>query len=357
MKTLEEKIEIISIIQTFSGFFSLFGSLSILSILLRIEGKLCSTYRRLVFGMSMSDALASAAFVLCAVPTIGESACSIQGFFVHIGVLTTPSYNFALCVYYLLTVRFERNEIWVQKRVEPILHFLALSWPIGTGIFLLVTKNFNPTGPNCWIGPSPRNCLIDPNIECERGQNSYKYRWWFAGYQVIFIFVFIVISMIFLCTGILRREQRLSMIGSRQIQSEDNKEEKDDSSLENTSIDDPALHSMELSSASKKILKKQLVTQALIYAAAYLVPAIFPLVFNVTLTKTGQRNFVLWVFVGIFMPMQGFFNFFVYIRPRVLALRNSNFDISLWKAIILTVKAEEPQRNEHVPNAQEIEVL
>lgn len=357
MKTLEEKIEIISIIQTISGLFSLIGSLTILSILVRLEGKLCSTYRRLVFGMSMSDALASAAFVLCAVPTISESACSIQGFFVHIGALTTPSYNFALCVYYLLTVRFERDVIWVQKRIEPVLHFLALSWPIGTGIFLSLTKHFNPTGPNCWIGPSPRDCLIDPNVECERGELSYEYRWWFAGYQVIFIFVFIVISMIFLCMGMLKRERRLSLIGSKRIQIENNVEEKEELSFGHTSIDDPAIHTMEMSSTSKNILKKQLSTQAIVYALAYFLPTIFPLSFQVLLSKTGERNFVLWVFVGIFMPLQGFLNFFVYIRPRVLSLRSYNHDLTLWKAILLTVKAKQPQTIHHEPNTQGIEML
>lgn len=357
MGSLEEQIRIISIIQTISGSFSFAGSVTILSILLRLEGRLCSTYRRIVFGMSISDALSSAAFALCAIPTMSVSACSVQGFFVHLGALTTPSYNFALCVYYLMTVRFEKNEEWIKKKIEPFFHFFALSWPIGTGIFLLITNSFNPTGPNCWIAPSPRDCLIDPNIECERGENAYKYRWLFAGYQIVAIFIFIVATMAILCIEILRRERSLSAIGSRRIESEENKEERKESSFRDTSIDDPAIDSMELSSASKKALKQQLTNQALVYTTAYLLPTLFPMVFSLVLTRTGERNFVLWVFVGIFMPLQGFFNFFVYIRPRLLFLRNTNNNISLWSAFLLTVRVETAQEEQAVPSATEVEIV
>ena len=143
MLTYEEKVFITAIIQSCSGFLSLVGSLAIINVILRSKEKLNTTQRRLIFGMSMTDAFSSAAYLLSTIPNTNVVACDIQGFFIHIGSIGTPFYNCSLCVYYVLTVCFGKDEKWTKTRVEPFLHAFPILFSIASGIFLSATQSFN----------------------------------------------------------------------------------------------------------------------------------------------------------------------------------------------------------------------
>lgn len=81
-----------------------------------------------------------------------------------------------------------------------------------------------------------------------------------------------------------------------------------------------------------------MVKQAALYVAAFFFPFFFPILFQVNLAKTGTRSFLLFILLGIFTPLQGFFNFFVFLRPRLISFRKKNPEISFVQAFLITAK-------------------
>lgn len=336
---LDKQFEVVKIIQTFTGTLSFLGSSIIISIILRSKTKLNSSYRRLIFGMSVSDLSSSCVQALSCIPTNSVLACNLQAFFLHIGTLNTQMYNASLCIYYVLTICFDKKDPWIRKKVEPFLHSISTFWNVGTGIFFMVSKNFNQAGANCWIAPAPRDCFLDPDIECERGVNAIKLRWWFSAYQMIAIFLIIIVSMGMLICKVKRQEnvmnRRFSVL-PRQLQSQESKRNFASILTNNINVSQRTITRQPSESNGRK---RQMVKQAFVYVIAYFLPFFFPIIFQITLVKKGKRNFIVWILVAIFMPLQGFFNCVVFIRPRILSYKKSNPDSSWTGAFLSTINA------------------
>jgi len=364
---LDQQTRIVQIIQSISGSLSLVGSLLILQILLASKHKLNTTYRRLIFGMSFFDACSSCAQAFSLIPTTSIVGCNIQGFFMHIGTLVTQMYNGCLCIYYVLTVCYDKQDLWIRKRVEPFFHGVAILWNISTGIFLWVTQNFNHAGANCWIAPSPRDCVIDDHIECVRGHSAIQYRWWFSGYQTIFIFILVVVSMMMMVGKVIRQERimekRFSVmprnIQSLSVQRNDNDEEMEKHSPKltftllqkirsfrnrNSDGESPTQDThvtpgmVRAPSNSSNGAKREMVKQAFVYVLAYFLPFIFPVIFQILYAKKNERVFPVWILLSLFMPLQGFLNAIVFVRPRIVRYQKNHPDASWRQAFVSTVR-------------------
>lgn len=313
---------------TVSGALSLLGSLTIIYILIQSNRQLNTCHRRLVFGMSVFDILASALFALCFVPRFNEQVCSFQGFIFHLGVTTTPMYNASLCIYYVSSVVFEIDEMLIKRRLEPFLHGIPICWNVFAAIFLTRNGSINETGVLCWIGSKPLDCLEDPNMECERGENADKHRWMFVGYQTFAIFFIIVISMIMLVVKLAKQERRLGALSDSAVRNDEDPSE-DAFRLRQT---------FKIKSIYKTKSMKKVVSQAFVYVAAYFFPFLFPTIHYAYKSMAGRRSFVTWVLMATFMPLQGLFNSIVFIRPRFIALRHRHPEISFLKALLVTTK-------------------
>lgn len=316
MDTYEEQAQFVNYFYTASGVLSLVGSLVIIYILMQSNRQLHTSYRRLVFGMSLFDVISSAFFSICFIPRRTVLACNIQGFLFHVGVTTTPMYNASLCIYYLASIYFEKNDQWIKKRLEPFLHGIPIIWNLLATVFLLRSGSINETGVLCWIASKPIDCLEDPNIECERGLNSDKYRWIFVGYQTFLNFFIILISMIMLSVKVAKQERRLSRIDETHSSS--------------------GRLRKKVNGTEKKIRKSY--KQASVYVAAYFFPFLFPTIHYSIKSFLGRRSFTTWLLMAIFMPLQGFFNAIVFIRPRFIALRQRHPNLSFIKSLLVTVK-------------------
>ena len=153
----------------------------------------------------------------------------------------------------------------------------------------------------------PQFCSLQPDVECERGANTYSYRWWFYGYEVIAVFLIIVISMTMMCYKVIRQNK---LMVRRSINSQPNAD----------------------------ATKKKIVKQSALYVAAFFFPIFFPTLYQVEIMMTGEQSFPIWILVAIFMPLQGFFNFIVFVRPRLISLRRREPDLSFKQALLITVK-------------------
>lgn len=340
----EEQARFVNYFYTTSGVLSLCGSLTIIYILLQSNRQLDSSYRRLVFGMSVSDVISSGFFAICFIPRRSVLACNIQGFLFHVGVTTTPMYNASLCIYYLVSIFFEKDEQWIKKRLEPFLHGVPIIWNLLATVFLLRSGSINETGVLCWIGPKPMDCLEDPNMECERGLFADKYRWLFVGYQTLLNFLIILISMIMVCVKVASQERKLNRtVAIRRTSRISQSVTEGVTDVESVIFQRPKKR-------KKGVQQRKAANQALVYVLAYFFPFLFPTIHYAIKSMLGKRSFTTWLLMAIFMPLQGLLNAIVFIRPRFIALRQRHPDLSFIKTLLVTVKFVTLTRESGVSN-------
>ncbi len=200
------KVKLVSIAVTpmVTASLSSVASLAIIISILRSEVKLSTSYRRLVFGISIYDLLQSLSQVFSSVPMPAGTflfasgnniSCNLQAFFCTIGFTGTILYSLSLTVYFLLIVRYDAADEKVKKYAEPILHGVPIMYSGILSIYCLVTSNYGPSGVICWINSTPPNCYEDPGVDCISRGNPETLRW-ISGGPIFVIFVLNCIMMV-----------------------------------------------------------------------------------------------------------------------------------------------------------------
>ena len=149
----------------------------------RTRRGLSTSYRRIIFGMSVFDisvSLASAVSTLASPSNVtgfwnvgNKATCSIQGFFGYMGFVGVPLYSVSLCMHYVCKARFQMTDERFRTRVEPFLHAVPIFYSVSTGILFLAQDLFHSLGnPTvCFLTAYPTGCQHSSDIECERGKN------------------------------------------------------------------------------------------------------------------------------------------------------------------------------------------
>jgi len=106
------------------------------------------------------------------------ATCTLQGMFVHINI-ASPLYNFMLCIYFLLMVTFRWTKDRIKRKVEIWLHGFVFFWVVSTDLVVIIQDGFNDSSLWCWINTSPKGCHMQPSDECERCPHCEYYRWAF----------------------------------------------------------------------------------------------------------------------------------------------------------------------------------
>ncbi|KAL7555822.1 hypothetical protein ACA910_012402 [Epithemia clementina (nom. ined.)] len=164
----------------FSVTLSMFGSATIITVMLRARS-LKELSNRLIFGISSMDLVVGVS--MCCQPFFMRKdsgllfamgnvrSCEAAGFLLGYFVgLTT--YNCALSIYFLLSIRYNKKEHQLKKLMEPHVHIIAIGMPTVFNVVALFTENFNPLLPVglCDIsGVYPAACAFNEQVECERG--------------------------------------------------------------------------------------------------------------------------------------------------------------------------------------------
>jgi len=321
-----------------SGFLSIIGSTSIVVMMLRSTNKRLSvTYGRLVFGMSCMDIIQSLAYCFSTIPSPSDSdthwssygttlTCSIQGWFLFTGGVGTTLYYCSLCIYYVLMIaKRDITESTIKNKVEPFLHFIPLAYSITVGFFLGVTKHFNNAGTVCWIASLPRDCLQLEDVECIRGKNAYRYRLLLQATPVIIVFFIIITCMIILICAVDKQVKRMEKYEPVQ-------ENRLQGSLS------PRTSAMIQQREDTKV-------QGLLYIGAFFCTFLFPLIHQLTYILSGHLYYILFILQNIFSPLQGFFNFIVYIRPHIKELSKDYPDMSFFQVFMKAMQSKGDEHN------------
>ena len=339
------------IIVLLTGSISAISSALIIFIILRSFSGLSSTYHRFMFGMSISDVMASTAMLLTTLlipkdtiytqfePKLlgNRSTCSAQGFFFTVGSNATFGYNASLCVYYLCAIKFKLKQSTIRNRCEPLLHTASFLCGIIPSILYLIGNLYHPSpwDPWCTATLYPWYCglkSVDDKENCMVIQGNLTYASF--AFKVLFFGFFIgavalVGSMIVITWSVYRQERLIKRYIRRVYRSR-------------SRGSDTQNHLA--SCQSRHHYTKVILCQALAYIFAFLLCQSNIIISLLSVRLDIERPMGLQFYHLVTRPLQGFFNLVVFVGHKVYNLRQIKNDISISEAIyqVFTV-AEEPR--------------
>jgi hypothetical protein len=238
------------------------------------------------------------------------ATCTAQGFFFHWFALAVLYYNTGLMIYFVLTIRYRWTESRAAKWLEPVIHVWSLLVPFAQAVAGLFLNIFNPIGFGnfCQISPYPLLCgLFDA---CTRGQSAKYLYTYFVTIPVSVLLATIYVSIILIYCAVRGQAHRaLSITMNRE---------------------------------SVRARTKSVAVQSWLFAVVFFVTwihsGIGPLLSHTIKNKEAlvKMNYICSVLTSTFLPLQGFFNFCIYIRPRFMRLwvgQNRPFCVALKLAV------------------------
>ncbi|CAB9501871.1 expressed unknown protein [Seminavis robusta] len=375
----------------FSGTLSIMGSVFIITDIVKSREKLGRTYSRILLVMSLYDFFTSIAQGLSTWPIPAETqgvkfasgttfTCNFQGFFTQLGV-GAPMYNCSLSFYYLIVIAFAFSEDRVRQ-IEGFMHFIPLSFSIGSAIAGLPLTLYNSAGLWCWIAALPGTCVNgnkpEGEGECRRGEMAWVYRWAIYYGPVWLSVVTITLNMgavSYLVWAKERASNRFRFGHPSNLTS--SSAASDAGSNDGELMDKNARAKAQAGSVTRYFASKrqkvkqkkraglssQVFWQAFYYVVGFYITWITPTVLRMLQTIDKPVPFWVVMCMSILLPLQGFFNFLVYVRPRVVQYRNRHPENGLFNAIAravrrtITVMYVSDSRAFTETEAQDIEVL
>uniref|UniRef100_A0A7S4HP79 Uncharacterized protein n=1 Tax=Odontella aurita TaxID=265563 RepID=A0A7S4HP79_9STRA len=318
-----------------TGVISIAASSIIVWIVLRDRAtKLTKTRYRILLGMSVADIINSTAFALSSAPTprgtarsfgaIGTPAtCIAQGFAIQLG-FAEPTYSCMLSLYFVLVIKWKMRERHVRRRIEPIMHAVAWLWPLGTALAGIGMQLFNPSTTVCYMEKYPQRCNkeIDGTIPCPctRGADAFFYLIFFAGVQIVIIFVVILWSLSAISVTVRQLEGQLQSAGERGPGDNGGGTVGRLGRLFGRTRRSVGMRGPR---DAHQIKANAMAVQAFLYIWAFLVT--YTLVIFMNLAQEFGLDLPLAVHLLMYtlLPLQGFWNFLAFMHPRVKFLRST----------------------------------
>jgi hypothetical protein len=306
---------------------SLFGSSCIVYIAMK---RLDKFFHRVMIGLSIGDIILSTGLLLqpILIPPInpiyqfavGNTAtCSALGFMMRFPV-TVAIYNCYLSLYFNFSVRNGWKES-TSIRWEVAAHSFAFAVPIIFGIAGVLTESFNPLPliHVCDFGAYPAGCAINDELDCIRGENCISQDW-------------VNLCIILLAAaGSIWGTASVYIFVRRKTQASRRHSFRGAAALDNQKTVKDVAH------------------QAVLYMLAYLNGILWALVTRIvfdTIEVQGKDHepgfYTLAVLSYIFFPLQGFWNSYIYIRPRYLTWLKVNPEGTRLWAVRKVFSSEEP---------------
>jgi hypothetical protein len=332
VKTVYTSYAGISLART-TSFLSSFSSLLIIVIILRSGQKLSSSYHRIIFGMSVADAMGSLA-IFCSTwlmpkemiykqfegAVYGNSAtCTAQGFLFFSGAMGTFGFNTVLCIYYVCIIRYNFTEEKFRKCAEPILFCLVITIP------LLATVPLIPLVPTpydfvCTGARYPYWC--NRGHDGSDGDECSSYGVFDITIRIALVLIYVIStviifsSMFLVCWTVYMQERNMDKY-LKTIHGNRNTRE----------------------SKPQHTQTRTIMFQALGYLGAFILCQLFPMI---NLLKVLRKMVIFQYLHVLLRPLQGLFNLMIFMRHKISNIRRSNNKLTTWQAFcqVFTSKEE-----------------
>jgi len=309
-----------------TGSLSMMGSGSILySIWARRHTKLKDPQHRILGMMSLFDMCYSLCkaltFVLyprdLGVPgTFGNQAtCTVQGFFTQFGY-AAGTYNLVLSLYYYLTINRGMKHKDFERVLEKVLHGSVITLHIGFAITGAAIGLFNPTASFCYIAPSPFGCLGSDDIPCDRFGTTFHYFYEaFAQFWIQLAYVVIIVTNLLIWLYVRKRENEMKKYRM---------------SCRTIGTDEKLLKMKKSSNHARSVF-----VQSMLYVGAFVLSWSWATIFHLISWIGGVSVFWPTLLINTFLPLQGFWNAFIYARPRYLRIRKQRQSLGFGEVVKL----------------------
>ena len=328
-------------LQIISGSLSFIASMTI--VLMVIKNGLNKPYRRLIFGLSISDMFQSFALLTgpFATPSgeyswsVGSiQTCEANGFLMVYGSTAVPLYLLSLSVYYNCKLITKMTDSDIMKRFETWAHIFINLVMFIICILGLVTKSFNSIfgGTICHFAKYPLGCGTYPEIygECTRGLYSFEFVYVVTIGITSFCFIGMIVTMVLLVRSATKSQRMYASRSSRER------------SLKSTCC----LRSMEQDVDEShadylfRKYKRETEIQAFLYILSFFLSYTVVLVASIWgMTKKSLLPPAAQIVSAFLYPIMGCFNILIYTRPKVQKFREANLEISWIRSFLLVIKA------------------
>ena len=357
-----------SIAQMSTASISFISSIVIICMIQRSYTGLSSTFHRLLFGLSIADILSSFWLMLSTLmsptytsgyiwnPRGNVHSCDTQGFFLFLGIMGAPLYNCSLCFYYLAVVKFNKKDAFIRKKLEPFFHAVPILVSVTGAIIILAKESFNANGSYCWINERNSYCEIE-SVSCERGKDVKIIFSIFAVGPIIILPIVIVTTMVVMYREVIKIEKKLSKYGVGALRQNlgDNKKNDHQSDDANSASNKKStiqrvrgwwtnLWPFNKSSArpsrsnNSRLQSRVILHKAILYSLAFLCTYIFPFVTSIQYWAEYQTSSTLKILASTCFPLQGFFNFLVFIHPKVTNTKRTK-KLSWFQSFVTALKS------------------
>mmetsp|Transcript_17526 Transcript_17526/g.26239 ORF Transcript_17526/g.26239 Transcript_17526/m.26239 type:complete len:569 (+) Transcript_17526:108-1814(+) len=353
-------LQLHSTLVTIAAPFSLFGSLAMLYVISRSRSKLSTTLNRLLVGLCVGDIIFSFPMLFSKAiitfeddwesidPSDGllvvivqqaypesnnQAACSTQGFFITLGMVIGPLNNCALCIYYICVVKLNMSVVKIKKKVEPFLHAIPWMYAIIIPSIAVATRSINPDYSMCLINVyRPEGCESD---DCVIGKDRVKKLFFIQTALLLFAFIAIIAMMTVIFLKVWRQERRMRNAGYRSTNA---------ARAAGNEVNMIAGNRNQ-AQASNGLLRqnvansRKVLNQAMAYAGAYFATWFF-FVYYLLNTAVNQNPMpeIMLVLAATCSPLQGFFNFLVFVYPRVTQQLRGNDDMNVLQALCAAIR-------------------
>eukprot|EP00586_Coscinodiscus_wailesii_P014466 CAMPEP_0172519620 /NCGR_PEP_ID=MMETSP1066-20121228/291526_1 /TAXON_ID=671091 /ORGANISM="Coscinodiscus wailesii, Strain CCMP2513" /LENGTH=292 /DNA_ID=CAMNT_0013302243 /DNA_START=438 /DNA_END=1316 /DNA_ORIENTATION=- len=205
-----------------------------------------------------------------------------------------------------------------MHKIEPWFHIVASGISFGGATAALVLKLYNFQGNKCTMTPYPPGCAESEDVQCTRGANAYLLSQLLAGVPLYLSLVGVAACMIHVYWTLRSRELAAGQYSfRRQLRGNQSRTERE--------------------RRAKHSLSKKMAEQGVLYVGALFLTYIWTIILHAVKAATGEMPFPLLLLSQIFVPLQGLFNFIIYIRPYVNNIKTSDPDCTYLHAIILAI--------------------
>jgi NADH:ubiquinone oxidoreductase subunit 3 (subunit A) len=307
-----------ALVPRITGSISAVSSSLIIYLIYRSKPKLSTIYHRIMFCTSVADIMASTAMALTTLlmprnddpywtetfwqdESVGSvlwrdqtklgtrQTCAAQGFFFSTGITIMFAYNEMLCVYYACAIAFRMKDSQIRKKIEPFIHGIPLLTGLAPVIPSFVYGFYNPNGEDSW-------CTLYPNQDKDSTKNEKLQELLGLGMFVIMggLFVVILICFTLIIWRVVQNGRQLAQADGRgDIQID----ERFKAAHRNTRL---------------------IISQSLAYTGALILTLIFPIIrmflSQIRILQYQHSTYrLLTKLMFIFMPLQGFFNFTIFL--------------------------------------------